>query len=234
MLSRESVAHPLSLPSRPDGANSGPLFTTCEEFRARMGDVVSGADRIMRELAIDNEFDRIMRLPSVMRSSLGRTAHMFGYVAAPVARVIETLRECPLGGDDVFCDIGAGICRVPMFVRCWTGCRTIGVDYDPALTRCATDSLATTGLDRVSVVCADARTVDYASANVFFMYQPFEGAVLDQVLGELEQVARQKPISVWWLGNHNGWPAKVSWLRWELDSLRRPWDRISVARSRDC
>jgi hypothetical protein len=101
--------------------------------------------------------------------------------------------------DDVFVDVGAGVGRAVALVHLLTGAVARGLEIQPDLAHAARAML-----DGLGVPAAAARVelgdavagVRASGGTVFFLYCPFGGARLDQLLVELEAIARARPITV--------------------------------------
>ena len=122
-----------------------------------------------------------------------------GYHASAAAPIAQMLREVPVTSSDVLVDLGAGLGKVALLARLWTGARVRGIELQASLVTRARDAAARVGLD-VDFVCDDARAAALDDGTVFFMYAPFTGPVLREVLARLENVARTRRITVCTLG----------------------------------
>jgi hypothetical protein len=147
-------------------------------------------------------------------------AEMVHFERTPVRVVLELIDRTQLGPeagtlwapDSVFYDLGAGLGHVAILVHLLTGANCVGVEIEPAYCayaqRCALDL----GLEGVTFLQQDARTVDYSGGQMFFMFTPFIGAVLHTVLERLGDVARSRPIQIGAYGPCTRWLAQCSWL----------------------
>ncbi len=122
------------------------------------------------------------------------------YFPCAVDAVLRAIDRAVIRADDVFVDVGAGVGRVAALVQLLTGAEAIGVEVQPALVRSAR-ALARR-LDagsRLSFVEGDVTEVDVAAlarATVFFLYCPFSGDRLEQLLRAIEPLARERSIRV--------------------------------------
>jgi hypothetical protein len=116
------------------------------------------------------------------------------YLPCGVEEILRMCREVPLAPNDVFVDLGSGIGRVPMLAHLVSGARAGGIEIQRALVGVARERAEALKLD-VRFVLGNALDVPF-DANVFFMYSPFNGETLRQVLAKLEQHARTRPIVV--------------------------------------
>lgn len=132
------------------------------------------------------------------------------YLPCPVATVLEALDAAGVTTDDVFVDVGAGLGRVVALVHLATGARCIGLELQAPLVQAARAHAASLGLDGVRFDPGDAAELVACNpaGTVFFLYCPFGGARLEQVLDDLERIARTHPIRVCTVG---------------MPALQRPW-----------
>ena len=133
------------------------------------------------------------------------------YLPCGVDEIMAMVRDVPLGAGDVFVDLGAGVGRVAILVHLLTGVRAHGIEIQRPLVdiaRSRSAELGLTGAD-VSFEHADAATSTLAG-SVFFLYTPFNGAMLASALGHLEEVARRRAIVVCTVGLEL---RDVPWLR---------------------
>jgi predicted RNA methylase len=99
---------------------------------------------------------------------------------------------------DVFVDVGSGLGRAAACVHLLTGAAVIGIEVQSRLVRAARELATRLVLPRVSYIEGDAATLTrvIATGSVFFFYCPFSGDRLVNLLGDLEVIARARPIRV--------------------------------------
>ena len=144
---------------------------------------------------------------------------MVFYQPTPARHVFALLRRLPLTADDVLVDIGSGLGHVPLLAAIGTRARCIGVERDGAYVDCARRCAEELGLRNAAFVCQDARDADLSSGTVFYLYTPFRGEMLEQMLARLESEAARRPIRVATLGPCTDVVARMPWLLTE-DGLR--------------
>ena len=105
-------------------------------------------------------------------------------------RVAEHVRP-----SDVFVDLGSGVGRAMTVVHLLTGATAIGFEIQPALVEESRALTARLNLARVSSLHGDAAKVN-VEGTVFFLYCPFSGERLEQVMNQLEVIARVREIRV--------------------------------------
>lgn len=122
------------------------------------------------------------------------------YLPCGVDEILAILRDLPLGADDVFVDLGAGLGRVAMLVHLLSGVRTVGIEIQPHLVRAARETSRAMGIAidiGIDVTFEEGNVVDCdLDGSVFFLYAPFNGALLAQVLAKLEGLAMRRTFVV--------------------------------------
>jgi SAM-dependent methyltransferase len=136
--------------------------------------------------------------------------HLIGYHASGVAPIVRALVEVPVASDDVFVDLGSGLGKVVVLAALLTGAIARGIELQPSLVDRARASAARLGVD-VCFTVGDVRDAYLNDGTVFFLYAPFTGPVLSDVLDRLRDVAERRAIVVCALGidlDHARWLAR--------------------------
>jgi hypothetical protein len=136
---------------------------------------------------------------------------MVSFHKTPVRVVMELIRLAEMGSDDVFFDIGSGLGQVVLLVNLITGARARGIEYEPAYCAYAGAIASRLRLTNTVFVNADARDSDYSKGTVFFLYTPFEGRLLQDVLRLLEKESRQRAIRIFTYGPCSARVAAENW-----------------------
>lgn len=160
-----------------------------ETLRAVL-ELLAGLEPSARDAAVDAWLGLGAPPPS---SSPG--PELIGLHEASVAAVVRALVEAPVGPGDVFVDLGAGRGRVALLARALTGATVRGVELQPALVSTARAAAQRVGLE-ASFVEGDVRDAPLDDGTVFFLYAPFTGRVLAEVVDRLRAVARRHAIVV--------------------------------------
>jgi SAM-dependent methyltransferase len=105
----------------------------------------------------------------------------------------------PLVADDCFMDIGCGRGRALCLAARHPIARAVGVEITPAHAAAAEANLVTLRgrhARDISVVTGSAADFDCSGGTVFYMYNPFGGALFEQVAGNIRRSAAQakRPI----------------------------------------
>ena len=138
---------------------------------------------------------------------------MVPYQPTPARIVFELVDMADFRAHDVLYDLGSGLGQVVILANLLSGVRAKGVEVDPAYCayarRCAHDL----SLSGVSFIHADARQADYGDGTVFFLYTPFEGNMLQQVLDQLKGEAETRTIRIYTYGPCTFVVSHQDWLR---------------------
>lgn len=136
---------------------------------------------------------------------------MIYYQKTPAGITMELSKK--VHQDDVFFDIGSGLGQVVILVHLLSGAYSIGVEFEPSYCQYAKDIVSKFALTDIEFINADARTVDYSHGTIFFLYTPFIGTMMQDVLGLLQRLALKKEIRVCTYGRCSPTIAQESWLR---------------------
>jgi len=139
---------------------------------------------------------------------------MVPYQPTPVRAVLELVERANLTGRDVFYDIGSGLGQVPILIRLLSDARTKGIELEPAYCHYARACAKRLNLSQVEFHNVDAREADYSDGTIFFLYTPFRGRLLQEVLDKLERESRQRPIKIYAYGPCIPQVSSQSWLKW--------------------
>lgn len=158
---------------------------------------------------------------------LPRSPEMVAYQPAP-GRIILALLE-QLRPGVVFYDLGSGLGRVVIVAALLTAARAKGVEFQPSF--CAYSAQAAERLNaQAEFIALDAREAELADGDVFFLYTPFRGALLQSVLTRLRAIAEHKPIRVCTFGPCTPEVAQSTWLELQSGSLSH--EELAVFSSR--
>ncbi|NID15840.1 hypothetical protein [Luteibacter yeojuensis] len=155
---------------------------------------------------------------------------MVFYQPTPARHIIDGVNRARIAADDVVMDLGAGLGHVPILVNVLTGARTSGVEREPGYVARAMEAARGLGLRDVNIAVGDARDADLSDASVFYLFTPFVGTVLRDVVAKIEREARRRPVRVVSLGPCTRTFARMGWLGSD-DADPSATDRIVVFRS---
>ena len=142
-----------------------------------------------------------------------REPGMIYYQKTPARIIFELIEKAALQPGDVFYDLGSGPGQVTMLVNLLTSIISRGIEFEPAFCNYAKARASELNLSQVDFINADARHADYSSGNVFFMYTPFEGQMLRDVLSNLHTEAEKRQIRIFTYGSCTSDVGRLHWLR---------------------
>ncbi|WP_353069597.1 class I SAM-dependent methyltransferase [Tunturibacter empetritectus] len=164
-----------------------------------------------------------------------REPEMVFYQPTPARHIFDLIGGNLIGGaglsgEDVVVDLGSGLGHVPLLVSICTDARSIGIELEAAYVECARRCAQRLNVKRATFLCQDARTADLSGGTVFYLYTPFAGSILREVLDRLRREAATRRIRICTYGPCTSVVAKEPW----LEATATPeMDRIVLFRSRD-
>jgi hypothetical protein len=167
---------------------------------------------------LDSFVNRVLHTGPAPEPELALQPEMVAFQPTPARVVLALVEAARLTDADAFFDLGSGLGRVPILVNLLSGATATGVEVEPAWCPYARRCAAELNLRRVEFIHADARDADYSTGTVFFMYTPFTGRMLLDVLERLRGEARRRSIRVFTYGPCTSEIARQRWLRCEGES----------------
>ncbi|MFA6083673.1 class I SAM-dependent methyltransferase [Mucilaginibacter sp.] len=137
---------------------------------------------------------------------------MVYYQKTPARIVIELAEKSHFMNEDVFFDLGSGLGQVAILINLLAGITVKGVEFEPAFCNYARDCAAALNLSDVTFINTDARKADYSEGTVFFMFTPFRGEILQDVLEILRKESLHRKIKIITYGPCTAQVALQSWL----------------------
>jgi len=137
---------------------------------------------------------------------------MVFYQKTPARVIFELVEKWYISTNDVFFDLGSGLGQATILVNLLTGIKATGVEYEPAFCEYGRNCAAQLDLPGVTFINIDARRADYREGTIFFMYTPFTGEILHDVLGALHRESRNRKIKIVTYGPCTALVASHSWL----------------------
>jgi SAM-dependent methyltransferase len=137
---------------------------------------------------------------------------MVYYQKTPARIVLELVEKSNFMKEDVFFDLGSGLGQVAILVNLLAGITAKGVEFEPAFCNYANDCAAGLNLSNVTFINADARETDYSEGTIFFMFTPFKGEIMQEVLELLRKESLLRKIKIITYGPCTAQVALQSWL----------------------
>ena len=110
------------------------------------------------------------------------------YEPTPYGVLERLARQGGIKRENVLVDYGCGKGRVSFLMHHLTGCRTIGVEYNPELHAAALENLASYaggGAGEISFECVSAESYVPSAADCFYFFNPFSERILQGVLSRI-------------------------------------------------
>jgi len=166
------------------------VVTTPARFRAALTQVPP-SER-------DAWLDRVLELDGIPADGPDLPRGCVPYLPCPVDALLRMVDLAGVKASDVFVDLGSGVGRAAALVHLLTGAAAIGIEIQPALVRAARDLTTRLSALRFSPIEGDAtRLAGFIGiGSIFFLYCPFSGARLENVLNDLQVIAHTRPIRV--------------------------------------
>ena len=173
-------------------------------------------DRWLSELVNDGEAERpqaglsfdlldeivsgVLQFRGPGEAGLLPSPEMTAYQPTPARHILDLIAACRFSRDDVFVDLGSGLGHVPLLVCILAEIRTIGVEVQPDHAASAQETAQCLNLSRVQFVAEDARKADLSDGTVFYMFTPFTGSILTDVVDRLHRQSKTRHIRICTLG----------------------------------
>jgi hypothetical protein len=125
---------------------------------------------------------------------------MTAYQPTPARHILDLIANCTFSSNDVLVDLGSGLGHVPLLVCILAKVRTLGIEVQPEFAASAQETARRLNLSRVEFVAEDARAADLSSGTVFYMFTPFTGSILTDVLHRLCRQSKTRQIRICTLG----------------------------------
>lgn len=153
---------------------------------------------------------------------------MTAYQPTPARHILDLIAACRFSRDDVFVDLGSGLGHVPLLVCILAEIRSIGVEVQPDHAASAQETAQCLNLSRVQFVAEDARKADLSDGTVFYMFTPFTGSILADVVDRLHRQSKTRQIRICTLGPCTRILQGQTWL---TVNQRSDTERIAIFRS---
>lgn len=150
--------------------------------------------------------DTFRRIPGNQIATDSENArHSANYGATKAMPFLRLVRGLRLPVDAVFVDLGSGKGRVLMLASKYGFRKIIGIEFSKALceiARCNLEKFLRKSPSSSAIQVVESDVTRYAFADdetVFFMFDPFNAPVLEQVLRNLAESLKRRPRKIWLL-----------------------------------
>jgi Histone methylation protein DOT1 len=164
----------------------------------------------------DELLSEVLQLREPSEPNLQLSPEMVFYQPTPVRHILQLIATTALAEDDVFVDLGSGLGHVPLLVSMVTGAESLGIEVQAAYVASAQECAQSLHLSRVQFIPQDTREADLSSGTVFYLYSPFNGSILTDVLSALRMESTRRSIKICSLGPCTRIVANERWLKARL------------------
>ncbi|WP_263354612.1 methyltransferase domain-containing protein [Acidicapsa acidisoli] len=161
----------------------------------------------------DELLSGILQLREPEKSHIYPGPEMMFYQPTPVRHILRLLSASALSETDILVDLGSGLGHVPLLASILTGARSFGIEVEGSYVASARECAQNLCLSRVQFVEQDAQAADLSKGTVFYLYSPFTGSILTNVLDKLRNESAARPIRICTLGPCASIVAKEPWLK---------------------
>ena len=157
-------------------------------------------------------------------------SEMVSYQPTPARHIFDLIGRTALTERDFLVDLGSGLGHVTLMASICTSASCTGIELEPSYVDCARKSARSLNLNNARFIHGDARAADLSGGTVFYLYTPFIGTILRDVLNSLRQEAVKREIRICTFGPCTQIFAAEQWLS-VIGPVER--DRIALFGSRD-
>ncbi len=157
-------------------------------------------------------------------------SEMVSYQPTPARHIFDLIGRTALTERDFLIDLGSGLGHVTLMASICTSSNCTGIELDPSYVDCARKSARSLNLNNARFIQGDARAADLSEGTVFYLYTPFIGTILRDVLNSLRHEAVRREIRICTFGPCTRVVAEEQWLI-AIGVLET--DRIAIFRSYD-
>ncbi|MFC3652589.1 class I SAM-dependent methyltransferase [Dyella humi] len=140
-------------------------------------------------------------------------ADMVFYQPTPARDIFDFIERASITSRDVMMDLGAGLGHVTLLTAICTGARCIGIELQPAYVASARQCAGELQIRHAQFIEQDVRQADLSEGTVFYLYTPFTGGILREVLDVLKRESKDRAIRVCTLGPCTAIVANEPWLK---------------------
>lgn len=149
---------------------------------------------------LDEIVSGVLQLRAPREVRLPTSTEMAAYQPTPARHILDLVATCRLSDDDLLVDLGSGLGHVPFLVSILTGASALGVELQPAYVVSARQCARSLNLRRARFVAEDARVTDLSDGTVFYLFSPFSGSILRDVVCQLWRQSRSRQFRICSLG----------------------------------
>jgi uncharacterized protein YjbI with pentapeptide repeats len=179
---------------------------------------------------LDELLSGVLHLQEPSAQVVRLESEMVAYQPTPARHIFDLIARTGLAERDVLIDLGSGLGNVTLLASICSGANCTGIELEPSYVECARNSARSLNLSNATFIQGDVRDADFSAGTIFYLYTPFTGAILRDVLDLLRQQALRREIRICTFGPCTPIIAEEQWLS-VIGPLQT--DRVAVFRSRE-
>ena len=198
------------------------------EWRPDWNDQATFKDHIGYD-HLDELVSGVLQLEEPSPEVVRLDSEMVAYQPTPARHIFDFVNRATLTERDSLIDIGSGLGHVALLASICTSARSTGIELEPSYVECARKCAQSLKLTKARFIEGDARAADLCEGTVFYLYTPFVGTILRDVLHALRLESRRREIRIATFGPCTPIVADEQWL-----SINGPLktDRVAIFLSR--
>ncbi|HEY1470118.1 MAG TPA: class I SAM-dependent methyltransferase [Candidatus Acidoferrum sp.] len=192
----------------------------------------NGAANVMNRSGydyLDELISGVLQFEEPSTQAVRLECEMVSYQPTPARHIFDFIRRATLTERDLLIDLGSGLGHVALMASICTSATCIGIELEPAYVDCARKSACSLNVSNARFIEGDVRAADLSDGTVFYLYTPFTGSILRDVLNVLRDEAARRRIRICTFGPCTRVLGEEQWLE-VVGALET--DRVAIFRSR--
>ena len=136
-------------------------------------------------------YELLLKIRTVGQDYRRRDDRNFGYDPTPYSVLSKLAASGYIKENDTLIDYGCGKGRVGFFLAHKCHCKVIGIDYNEAILKIASDNKERNGSENVTFIQGKAQDYKVTEADCAFFFNPFSVEILIDVLNNLTKYCRR-------------------------------------------
>jgi hypothetical protein len=162
--------------------------------------------------AMDALISGVFMMKPVAQPTRQLALDMVAYQPTPARVILDLATSARFSTGDLFCDLGSGLGHVVMLVHLIGGVRARGIELEPVYCDYSRRCAAALGLSGVEFLNSDVTDASLVEPTHFFLYTPFTGHLLSEVLMMFRNEAVERSFDLFTYGPCTPAVAEQSWL----------------------
>jgi Methyltransferase domain len=149
---------------------------------------------------LDELISGILRFEDPSAELVQLQSEMVSYQPTPARHIFDLIGRAAFTERDCLIDLGSGLGHVTLTASICSKASCSGIELEPSYVACARKSARSLNLNNVRFMQGDARAADLSDGTLFYLYTPFTGTILQDVLKSLRHEAASREIRICMFG----------------------------------